>query len=118
MIIRKKVKAELLREIIKLPEEIKDETLLDLTIEEAQTAEKAQAADEHLKSFREIKVLFESRIRAAGGEENFVEEVFSLDEVAWQDLNEIKSTFETEGYGVRINQQDNCVRVKILWRYV
>lgn len=118
MIIRKKIKAGLLKEIIKLPDEIEDEMLLDLTIEETSPAIIDRGADDHRKSLRELKVLFQSRIRAAGPEENCVEEVFRLDEVAWEDLNEIKANFELEGYGVQITQKEHSVRVKILWRYV
>lgn len=118
MIIRKRIKAELLQGVIKLPPEIKDDTMLDLTIEVANPAEEKEASGEHVRSSAEIRNLFQSRIRAAGIEQNFVEEVFSLDEIEWQDLNEVKASFEEDGYGVKINQQDNCVRVKILWRYV
>lgn len=117
MVIRKKIKAALLKEVLNLPEEITDDTVLYLTIEDAEPAQPEATGEEHRKGFKEIRTLFQSRIRAAGIEENFAEEVFSLEEVTWQDLNEIKSRFEEEGYGVNINQQDNYVRIKILWRY-
>lgn len=117
MIIRKRIKAGLLKKVIKLPQEITDDTILDLIIEEADPSIPDDGTDEPFQCFKDIKTLFESRIRAAGTDQNFVEEVFSLDEIAWQDLNEIKASFEAEGYGVKIDQQDNFVRVKILWRY-
>ena len=117
MVIRKKIKAALLKAVLKLPEEIKDDTLLYLTIEDGEPSEKDQTGCEHRRGFNEIRTLFQSRIRAAGIEENFAEEVFSMEEITWQDLNEIKSSFEEEGYGVTINQQDKFVRIKILWRY-
>ena len=117
MIIKKKIKAGLLKTVIKLPEEITDDMLLNLTIEESAPSTQTAGQDEHLKCFTDIKILLQSRIRAAGSDQNFVEEVFSLDQIAWQDLNEIKASFEEEGYGVKINQQYTFVRVKILWRY-
>lgn len=116
MIIRKQIKAGLLKDLIQLPLEFGDDTLLDLIIEEAHPTVPSVTGDER-KCYRDLRNLFQSRIRAARAEENFVEEVFSLDEVAWQDLNEIKACFEEEGYGVKITQQEKHVRVKILWRY-
>lgn len=118
MIIRKKIKAELLKGVIKLPDEIADDALLEITIEELNPAHLDEPEGEHRRSTRELKDLFESRIRAAASHENFTEEVFSLSEVEWQDLNDVKAYFEQEGYGVKMDQQGDNIRIKILWRYV
>ena len=117
MTLRKTIKAGLLKDIIKLPDDIQEDTLVEITVREVHPAGVHKDQDDHKKTFEEMKNLFESRIRAASTQLNFTEEVFLLDEVEWQDLNEIKSYFESQGYGVRIDQQDQRVRIKILWRY-
>ncbi len=117
MIIRKRVKAELLKDIVKLPDDILDETMLEIIITKAEPREKDQAGDDHRVTARDLCDLFHSRLRVAGSEENFLEEVFSLNHLSWQDINQMKAILEEEGYGVRIDQQGNNVRIKVLRRY-
>lgn len=114
MKIKKTIRAGLIRGIISLPEEITDDTLLELTVQEALP----EKTPDNRRGCQELKELFESRIRAAAPELNFTEEVFALDEVQWQDLNEVKAHFEGQGYGVKMDQENNRIRFKILWRYV
>ena len=115
MKIRKTIRAGLIRGIISLPEEISDDLLLEVTVQEAAPD---KVWEDNRRSPRELKELFESRIRAAAPELNFTEEVFALEEIQWQDLNEVKAHFESQGYGVKMDQENNRVRFKILWRYV
>lgn len=118
MTIRKHIKAEILREIIKLPEDIANDAILELTIREAAPDKTVSEPAGRKRTAEELIRLFHSRIRAASPEVNFTEEVFSLEEVEWRDLNEVMAHFEEEGYGVKIHQQGNRVQLKILWRYV
>lgn len=117
MIIRKRIKAELLKDIVKLPDEISDDTMLELVISKAVPREKDKAGDDHRLTAQDLSDLFHSRLRVASTEEKFLEEVFSLNDVSWQDINEMKAAFEEEGYGVRIDQEGNGVRIKVLRRY-
>lgn len=117
MKITKQIKAELLRDIVKLPEEITGDTLLEVTVQDI-PVQGTEVREGHRRGSRELKEMFESRIRAASSELNFTEEVFTLDEVQWQDLNEVKTYFEGQGYGVKVEQEGGKVRFKILWRYV
>lgn len=117
MMIKKQIKAGVLKEIFKLPEDIKDEDLLEVSISKVDPLNETKACEKKL-SYEDLVRLFNSRIRACAPEIYFVEEIFSLDEVDWRDLNEVMVHFENEGYGVKINQQGERVQMKVLWRYV
>lgn len=118
MTIRKQMKAEVLKDIIKLPENIKDDDLLEVTIREVKHISEVGRIIQPKRGSEELIRFFQSRIRTAAPELTCTEEVFSLDEVEWRDLNEVMAHFEEAGYGVKISQQDDRVRIKILWRYV
>lgn len=117
MMIRKRIKAERLKDIVKLPDEISDDTMLELVITKAAPREKDPGGDDHRLTAGDLCDLFHSRLRVASTEEKLLEEVFSLSDVSWQDINEMKTILEDEGYGVRIDQQGNSVRIKVLRRY-
>lgn len=114
---KKKIKAEALKKVFKLPEDIEDDDVLEVSIRKIDERAEVDTRERKL-SYKELIELFNSRIRACAPEIYFVEEIFSLDEVDWRDLNEAMVYFEAEGYGVKIKQQGQRVQMKILWRYV
>ena len=114
---KKKIEARVLKKIFKLPEDIKDDDVLEVSIRKVNDVTEAETQEKKL-SYKDLVELFNSRIRACAPEVYFVEEIFSLKEVDWRDLNEAMVHFEEEGYGVKIKQQGQRVQMKILWRYV
>lgn len=117
MIIRKRLRAEQVRAILELPEEIKDDAMLEIIIRDVAPQEKEGHKAERSQLVRELMDLFYSRIRAASNEELVLEEFITLDEVSWQDLNKAKTIIEAQGYGVTIDEQGNYIRVKVLRRF-
>ncbi|NLB21884.1 MAG: hypothetical protein GX833_01275 [Clostridium sp.] len=114
---KKRIRAEVLKAVFKLPEDIQDDDVLEVSIRKVDEVAEAETQERKL-SYKDLVDLFNSRIRACSPESYSVEEIFSLDEVDWRDLNEAMVHFEEEGYGVKIKQQGERVQMKILWRYV
>lgn len=118
MIIRKRIKAKQLKGLVDLPVGISDDTLLELAITEVKFQEKGESRDNDRVTARDLLDLFHSRLRVVGTGGQPPEEVFSLEDVSWQDISEMKAALEEEGYGVQIDQSGNNVRIKLLLRFV
>lgn len=112
MIIKKRIEAKKLRDIMDLPEDIQDDVMVNLTMDCPNPGK-----EQKVWQAQDLRRLFLSRIQAAKVEEQFTDEVFTTEEISWEDLNEVKAQLEEEGYGVKVEQQGDRIYMKVLWRY-